>query len=62
MAWIGKKATKAIRYALYLAIQWEESLIDAYAHIDDEDGRRVKDNCKGNIKTFTELRKKLKGM
>ncbi len=61
--YLGKKDAGTIRYALYLAIQWEESVIEAQVHMTDEVTKKYIEGWKQNIKRFREISGKLlKGM
>lgn len=65
---IGKKDTKAIIFALYLASQWEDSVVDAHTFPEwskpeseyDKINKEIINRCKKNIKEFDEIREKLK--
>ena len=51
---------KIINVALYLAIEWEESVIDAHTTCADNDDSAVETriHCKRNIESFKKMKKR----
>lgn len=56
---LTKSEVRTASAALYLAIEWEASLLDAYRGWKDESAKTLSRDAKQNIRRFKALREKL---